>query len=549
MQPFRSAAVWNGDSPQELPLSEPDTPCDFDVVIVGGALAGAASAQRLLEGDPRLKILIVEKSERFSRRVGEATVEVSGYFLTRVLGLTRHLNECHLIKQGFRFWMGGDEEGNLETSSEIGGRYLARVPAYQIDRAVLDEEVLRQAVAAGAELWRPASVRSIELREGERQILEVQSGGKRHRVSARWVVDASGVAAMLARQNGWWQANHDHPTSAVWARWRGVKDLDGLELRRKYPRWADACFGTRGTATNHLMGDGWWAWVIPLKGGDVSAGVVFDQRLLEWPEGGSLGQRLKDFLCRHPAGRELFGDAQWHEGDVHWRRNLAYHAARYAGDGYVLVGDAAAFIDPFYSPGLDWLSFTVTAGTALILDQRKGEAMAGLVDRHNRDFTRAYQRWFEAVYRDKYQYLGDYELLRLAFVLDLGLYYFGVASQPYKMGPNALRKPVFCLPPAVPVYHLMRTYNRRLARMAAHRRARGKLGRRNRGHRFMFNGFTFHPSSSLPLVKGLLKWLWLEMTEGWRTWFQPTHYRREMKPMSRSSAEEAVPSEARLTPN
>jgi hypothetical protein len=95
----------------------------------------------------------------------------------------------------------------------------------------------------------------------------------------------------------------------------------------------------------------------------------------------------------------------------------------------------------------------------------------------------------------------------------------------------------------------MRTYNRRLARMAAHRRARGKLGRLNRGHRFMFNGFTFQSSSALPLVKGLLKWSWLEISEGWRTWFQHSVPRSEVKPLARSNAEETVPSEARLRPN
>src|SRR6266581_4609585 len=89
---------------------------------------------------------------------------------------------------------------------------------------------------------------------------------------------------------GWWMP-------PVWPHcWRGRKDWDGLELGQKYPDWAMACHGIRATATNHLVGDGWWAWCIPLKGGDVSVGVVFDQRLVEWPEHGTVGQRLKDFL-------------------------------------------------------------------------------------------------------------------------------------------------------------------------------------------------------------------------------------------------------------
>src|SRR5258706_8060988 len=120
----------------------------YDVVIIGGALAGAATALLLLQQRPQLRVLIVEKSTAFTRRVGEATVEVSAWFLSRQLGLTQHLNEAHLVKQGMRFWFFNQQTQSLADCSEIGGRYLARVPAYQVDRAVLDEEVLKRACSA-----------------------------------------------------------------------------------------------------------------------------------------------------------------------------------------------------------------------------------------------------------------------------------------------------------------------------------------------------------------------------------------------------------------
>lgn len=116
-------------------------------------------------------------------------------------------------------------------------------------------------------------------------------------------------------------------------------------------------------------------------GGDVSIGVVFDQRRDEWPEAGTMGGRLKDFLCRHPVARELLADAQWQEGDVHWRKNPPYSSSTYAGDGFVLVGDAAAFIDPFYSPGMDWIAYSATGAAELILAQQRGAFMAPLVAR------------------------------------------------------------------------------------------------------------------------------------------------------------------------
>src|SRR5204863_5494458 len=115
------------------PMNTPSSESQFDVVIVGGALSGAATAILLRREQPSLRVLIVEKSNAFTRRVGEATVEVSGYFLCRVLGLTQYLNETQLVKQGMRFWFANSRTQTLADCGEIGGKYLSRVPAFQVD--------------------------------------------------------------------------------------------------------------------------------------------------------------------------------------------------------------------------------------------------------------------------------------------------------------------------------------------------------------------------------------------------------------------------------
>src|SRR5213083_2568622 len=179
----------------------------YDVIVIGGALSGAATATLLLREKPGLRLLIVEKSARLTRRVGEATVEVSAYFMGRVLGLTQYLNESHLVKQGMRFWFANEKVKDLAEASELGGRYQVRLPAYQLDRATFDEEVLRRACLAGADLLRPASVTSFELSPGGEQVITIRHGETSDTVRARWIVDASGVAAVLARKQGWWRNN------------------------------------------------------------------------------------------------------------------------------------------------------------------------------------------------------------------------------------------------------------------------------------------------------------------------------------------------------
>lgn len=500
----------------------PET-ANYDVVVIGGALSGAATATLLMRQNPGIRVLIVEKTERLSRRVGEATVEISGFFMCRVLGMTAYLNEKHLVKQGLRFWFKNDEVKSLGEASELGAKYLSRIPSFQLDRAAFDEEVLRRAGEAGAMILRPATVSKIQLNPGGEQTMEVRYGEKRQTVTARWIVDGSGLAAMLARKEGWWKSNTEHPTAAAWSRWTGVKDWDSRELALKFPEWSKAVYGTRNTATNHIIGDGWWSWWIPLKGGDVSVGVVFDQRLVDFPkEGGSIGDRVKAFLMEHPVGKEMIQDATYHEDDQLWRKNLAYYSTTFAGDGFVLVGDAAAFMDPFYSPGMDWISFTTSSAANLITQARKGLNTAETYEKYNRDFSVSHRRWFTSLYKDKYEYMGEFDLMSLAFQMDLGLYYWGVVEVPFTTGETALHFPPFSPPSGKLFAALMGTYNRRFAQIARRRRKEGRLGMSNRGNRCLIPGFLLNRGNMLTLFPMLAKWAALELKEGWRSWGDPT---------------------------
>lgn len=495
------------------------SPVPYDVVILGGALSGAATATLLLQRNPGIRVLILERTTQLTRRVGEATVEVSAYFMMHVLGLTKYLNESHIAKQGLRFWFTNDEVASLGEASELGSKYQVKLPSFQLDRSTFDEEVLRRACVAGATLLRPVTITQVELASGGNQSVTYRSGDTTTTVQARWVVDASGVASLISRKQGWWKSNTEHPTAAAWSRWKGVKDWDGVELANKFPEWASALYCIRGTATNHVIGDGWWSWWIPLKGGDMSVGIVFDQRLVELPQDGeNIGSRLKNFLVKHPVAREMLADAEFDETDVHWRRNLAYYSTTFAGDGFVLVGDAAAFMDPFYSPGMDWISYTTSSAANLITEQRRGDPMKERVERYNHAFAVSHRSWFVALYKDKYEYMGEFDLMSLAYRLDLGLYYWGVAAHPFRDGAKALYKPPFAPPDGRVVFKLMSTYNRRFAQIARRRRRTKALGKTNRNRRDLIKGFTLKRSNAILLFGMLAEWAWLELKEGWRSW-------------------------------
>src|SRR5207245_10323038 len=142
---------------------------DYDVVIIGGAFSGAATALMLKRKRPEARGIITEKTAEFERKAGESTTEVSSCYMTRILGLTHYLGHEQLAKQGLRLWFSSQPDQRFNDCVEVGTRYQSRLPGFQVDRAKLDSHMLHLAVRAGCELWRPAKVTNFELNNGNSQ--------------------------------------------------------------------------------------------------------------------------------------------------------------------------------------------------------------------------------------------------------------------------------------------------------------------------------------------------------------------------------------------
>jgi hypothetical protein len=128
---------------------------DYDVVIIGGAFSGAATALMLKRKRPEARVLIIEKTTEFDRKVGESTTEVSSCYMTRILGLTHYLGHHQLAKQGLRLWFSNRHDQRFDDCVEVGTRYQSRLPGFQVDRAKLDSHMLDLAAQAGASYgWR-----------------------------------------------------------------------------------------------------------------------------------------------------------------------------------------------------------------------------------------------------------------------------------------------------------------------------------------------------------------------------------------------------------
>jgi flavin-dependent dehydrogenase len=484
---------------------------DYDVVIIGGAFSGAATALMLKRKRPEARVLIIEKGAAFDRKVGESTTEVSSCYMTRILGLTHYLGHHQLPKQGLRLWFSNRNDQRFDDCVEIGTRYQSRLPGFQVDRAKLDSHLLELARNAGCDLWRPAKVTSFELNGGHGQRVNAVVDDTQRTAGCRWIVDATGRAAMIARKLGYFRPNTEHPINAVWARFSGVKEWDSYEWRERFPGYANCCRTGREWATNHLFGRGWWVWIIPLQGGDVSAGIVYDSRIFKFPEGPTLGQRLHAHILNNPVGREIFGAARVTEGDVHALSMLPYHSEKVCDDGWAMVGDAAGFIDPLYSPGLDFCSYTSYYVANLLAGSLKGEDVTERLYYYNQQYPVTYRSWFESLYKDKYYYMGDAELTSTALLLDVSSYYAGLVRRVYRDPECAFLNLPFTGTGGRFARNVMNFYNRRLVALANRRWVTGYYGKRNAGWRELYDGFVPDTRLRKQIFRGLRRWCKCEL--------------------------------------
>jgi flavin-dependent dehydrogenase len=484
-------------------------PAHYDVIILGGAFSGASAALLLRRERPQLRVLVVEKLDKFDEKVGEATTEMSAMFLTRRLALWDHLEREHLPKEGLRYWFSNHKVTGHANATETGGFLRSTVPAFQLRRDVLDQHILDLAVAEGATLFRPARVRDVTVAGEYDNTVVLDKDGETMTLSCRWLLDATGRLTFLGRRLNLIDWNDQHPTAAVWARWRNVRHMDDLAARGAGPD-VRRNIASRRLATNHYVGRGFWIWVIPLGNSETSIGVVYDKRMHALHESKNRESDYIAFLNAHPALRELLEGAELRSEDLRSLSRLAYVSRQYAAKGWSLLGDAAAFIDPYYSPGLDHAAFTVDGTVELIKSDAAGQDLTAPIALHNQLFLRSYRRFFRAAYLDKYLYMGEADLLSAAFLLDTAQYYIFLVIPAYRFFGRFLPMPVLGPKAGLGSYLFMRLYTQRFIALANLRREMGEENLRNDGRRikafYNLNLAPFHM-----YARGIKLWVYAEL--------------------------------------
>lgn len=454
-------------------------PRTLDVAIVGGGLAGNLLARQLRRELPDLRVAIFEQSTSTSYKVGEAVVEIASNYLVRKLGLIGYLYERQLPKNGLRYFFDNENrDAELHEMSEMGSVNLPFHPAFQLDRAQMETDLLDMNRRSGIQVRTGATVKAIELGTGgDAHCFSVSDEHGDSAWSTRWLIDAAGRRGLLAKQMDLRVPEEEHRIGSVWGRFEGVQDVDDVgpaEFRSRVRHTA------RRLSTIHFWYPGYWIWFIPLRGGVTSIGVtgelVSRSRDMRTPEG------FRAFLDEHRAVASLLEGAK--NLDVGSLARIAYGTKRFFHpDRWGLIGEAATAADPLYSPGTDFIALENDFLTDLIVRDADGGDPEDLAERF-----RLYDAFMEfrhqaalRLYRGLYDTFGSYELACAKWDFDIGCYYnLWVSSymRDQHLDPNYLREQLRLEPM---VLGILDAFTDLFRKVEAHLREEGHYSRGNLG--------------------------------------------------------------------
>lgn len=318
-----------------------------DVIIIGGGPGGATAGLLLARAGVRVLILERAKFPRF--HIGESLLP-RNFPLIQELGLEAELRKLpHVPKLGVEFGLG---DGSPTARFTFDQGLLPGSETVNIERAPFDAMLLDAARRAGAEVRENAAVRKIlRLADGD---VCVEAGEEE--IAARHLIDASGQATIVARHLGTRKASDDPCLQKI-------AYFEHFENVQRAP-------GTAGGHPFLAMCEEGWFWLIPLDDRRTSVGLVLDAsvaRSLDVPP----NQILAWGIQRCPAVQQRMCGASG-PATNQVTADFSYTCRPYAGPGYFLVGDSAAFLDPIFSTGVTLAMLAAEEASARLIDLLHG---------------------------------------------------------------------------------------------------------------------------------------------------------------------------------
>jgi flavin-dependent dehydrogenase len=312
-----------------------------DVLVIGGGPAGSTAATFLARKGR--SVLLLEKDAHPRFHIGESLLPMNLPILER-LGVLDQVKAIGVHKLGAEFPIVGEAAGDPPAYNSFRfDRALnpAYDYAYQVKREDFDRLLFDQARASGVDAREGVTVEQVEFGADGRpaRVRARTADGGSLVVTPRYVVDASGRDTFLGNRLKLKRKNPQHASAAIFSHFSGVERRPG----------ADA-----GNITVQRFAHG-WLWLIPLPHDVMSIGAVCFPEYLKQRRGQGEARSNESLLMKTLLGETQIAarmrDAQ-RVAPVHATGNYSYACRQMAGPGWVMVGDAYAFVDPVFSSGV-----------------------------------------------------------------------------------------------------------------------------------------------------------------------------------------------------
>jgi flavin-dependent dehydrogenase len=308
---------------------------------MGGGPAGSTAASLL----SRLgrQVILLEKSHHPRFHIGESLLPMNLPLFER-LGVLDKVQAMGVFKPGADF----------EADNERGYNTFAfrRPPhAYQVWRQDFDKMLFDHARANGADAREGHEVVAVEQVDSRCSHIDVNTdAGQSYRITARYVVDATGRDTFLSAKKRLRRKNVEHQSAAIFGHFHGAEYRPGEDA---------------GNISIYRFDHG-WMWMIPLPNGVMSIGAVCRPAYLKQRKGRTV-EFLLETLRQNEGVRSRIKHAELIDGDVRVTGNYSYDSTQMGGAGWVMIGDAFAFLDPVFSSGV-YLAMSGAEQAATVID-------------------------------------------------------------------------------------------------------------------------------------------------------------------------------------
>ena len=348
-----------------------------DVLVIGGGPGGSTVSACLSQRG--WKVVLLEKARHPRFHIGESLLPLNIPLLER-LGVLDQVDRIGLVKLAAEFNHEGCEPAVYYFANAMDKTYPS---AYEVRRSEFDHVLLKNSAAKGTDVREGVRVTEVKFRKGQTSLVAaLDEAGNRQLWEAKYLVDASGRDTFIANRFNKKRRNPQHNSSAVFGHFSGA-------VRRPGP--------DEGNISVYWFDHGWY-WMIPLRDGAMSVGAVC------WPyylksRKKSVDEFLLDTIAMNPQMAARLKNAKL-MAPAMATGNFSYQAESMAGDGYIVVGDAFAFIDPVFSSGV-FLAMNSGEMGAQLLDEalRNGAMSPASLRRYDRTIRGGLKTFSWFIYR------------------------------------------------------------------------------------------------------------------------------------------------------